>query len=479
MGGPPDSACLLKAEQVFETALSRAERRGGCVAPGDAGNIAAAIDHGVADLAADATGQCTAGCVEGCSGSFETCRWSGQTCGCGVSLNSCVLECSFRGTSGFCANAGDVCDLGTCSCVAESRSTECDAQKLEATGQEIRAELLCRAKATTSGGPVDPACITKAETTFGHAFDTAENAGGCAVTGNAFGVEDAVIGWANGVANVGGLGCGDLLGERETGGVAAPAFEGIAIDGSRNVLIPETDRNAVAEFEPNGTAGLLSGLSGLVNPESIATDRNGNVLVTGPAMSLIFKLDSNNYLNVVTSWRTLGSPFLLNIVNDIATDATGNLYVVGQGADDQDRLIGFVQKYDNDGVFLAQFGTDALSEPQALAVGADGRIFVADYGTRIVEFRSDGTRMTDWTPLETVARMAVDPCGNVLITNFSGPGTIAKYTADGRFITSWSASAPGDTFSSPWGIAVDGNGAIVTIDPDNAAIKTFGCACTP
>src|SRR5262249_7097601 len=139
-GGSPDSGCLLKAQQAFDAALSRADRRGGCVAPGDAGNIAAAIADGVADRAADTTGQYTDGCVEGCSGSFETCRWNGQTCGCGGSLGSCAAECSLLGTSGFCANAGDVCDLGTCSCVAETSSTECDAQQLEATG---RAGLGC------------------------------------------------------------------------------------------------------------------------------------------------------------------------------------------------------------------------------------------------------------------------------------------------------------------------------------------------
>jgi uncharacterized delta-60 repeat protein len=196
-GGPPDPACLLKAQQAFDTAFSRAERSGGCVAPGDAGPVAAAIDQGVADLAADATGQCTAGCVEGCSGSFETCRWNGQTCGCGGSLGSCAAECSLIGTSGFCANAGDVCDLGTCSCVAASSSLACDAQKLEATGKEFLAELLCQANTMKSGSEGYAACITKAETRFGHAFDTAEKAGGCAVTGNASGVEGAIVPWWN------------------------------------------------------------------------------------------------------------------------------------------------------------------------------------------------------------------------------------------------------------------------------------------
>ncbi|HKA29471.1 MAG TPA: hypothetical protein VKH82_08855 [Candidatus Binatia bacterium] len=157
----------------------------------------AAIDQGVAGLAADATGQCAAGCVEGCSGSFETCRWNGQTCGCGGSLGSCAAECSLIGTSGFCANAGDVCDLGTCSCVAGSSSLACDAQKLEATGKELLAELLCQARATKSGSEGYAACITKAETRFGHAFDAAEKAGGCAVTGNASGVEGAIVPWWN------------------------------------------------------------------------------------------------------------------------------------------------------------------------------------------------------------------------------------------------------------------------------------------
>jgi streptogramin lyase len=477
-GGPPDSACLLKAEQAFETALSRAERHGGCVAPGDAGNIAAALDHGVADLAADITGQCTAGCVEGCSGSFETCRWSGQTCGCGFSLNSCVIECSLLGTSGFCANAGDVCDLGTCSCVAGSSTSACDAHKLEATGRELHAELLCQATATKSGGPVDPACSMKAETTFGHALDAAENVGGCAVTGNALGVEDASLSWVNGVANVSGLGCGVLLQEWNTRSVAFPRlFIGIAVDGSGNVFVPNQDLQEVEKYDANGT--FLFGVSvfGLSDPESIAADPNGNVFVTSSGLDLVYKIDNN--LDV-TSWRTVSPPFILNIVNDIATDANGNLYVVGEGADDRGQPIGFVQKYDNDGVFLSQFGTDALSHPSALAVGADGRIFVADYASRIVEFGSDGTRMTDWNALETINRMAVDPCGNVLITNNRGPGAIAKYTADGRFITTWSASAPGDTGpATPWGIAVDGSGAILTIDPNNAAIKKFGCACTP
>ena len=481
-GGPPDSACLLKAQQAFDGAFSRAERRGGCVAPGDAGNVAVAVDHGVVDLTADTTGQCTAGCVEGCSGSFETCRWNGQTCGCGGSLGSCAAECSLIGTSGFCANAGDVCDVGTCSCVAGSRSLACDAHKLEATGQELRAQLLCQAKATTSGGPVDPACITKAETTFGHAFDTAEKAGGCAVAGNALGVEDAIIPWVNGIAEASTFGCGHFLQEFSSYGITDP-FTGMAVDGSGNIFLTDASNGGVVKLDANGNFlwGLIS--ADWYGLDRIAADRDGNVLVAVADVDRIFRIDNN--LNV-TAWSTAS-------VVDIATDSHGFLYVLAVGGNDSmGQSIGVVQKYGNSGTFLSEFGTDVLNAPGAIAVGVDDRVFVADsYGRRIVYFQYTAPGQTDpafvlsFYTLEHSIRLAADGCGNVFFTtgdgsDFGNNGGIAKYTFDGRRIMAWSASVPGDTgFAFPWGIAVDGSGNVLTIDANNAAVKKFGCACTP
>ena len=368
-----------------------------------------------------------------------------------------------------------MCDLGTCSCVAESRSSACDAHKLEATGQALRAQLLCQVKATTSGGAVDPACITKAETTFDHAFDTAENAGACAVRGNALGVLDAMFPWVNGIANVAGLlGCGILRGEGGPLDIGTPAFLGIALDGSGDIFLPYQKQTAILALEPSGGSRVI------FNPgfyfDSVAVDADGNVFASGFGDYLIYKFDNGLDPEPLTTWH----PFELRGVTDIATDANGNLYVIGEGADVLVRP-GLVQKYDNDGRFLTEFGTDALSNPTALAIGADGRIFVADGGDRIVEFGSDGTLVTDWHPFERINRVAVDPCGNVLITTDDTQGAIAKYTADGRFITSWNATSRFDGLPArPSGIAIYGSsGAIWTIDLSNANVKTFGCACTP
>jgi streptogramin lyase len=78
--------------------------------------------------------------------------------------------------------------------------------------------------------------------------------------------------------------------------------------------------------------------------------------------------------------------------------------------------------------------------------------------------------------------MAVDRCGNVLITSADGQGTIAMYSAApplGQLITSWSATIPGEISANPSGITVDGSGNIWTIDWENAAVKEFSCPCTP
>jgi hypothetical protein len=476
VGSPPDSACLLKAEQAFDTALSRAERRGGCVAPGDAGNLAAAIDRGVTDLAADTTGQCTAGCVEGCSGSFETCRWNGQTCGCGGSLNSCVTECSLIGTSGFCANVGDACDLGTCSCVAGSRSLACDAQKLEATGQELRAELLCRAKATTSDDEVVPACVTKAETTFGDAFtrieDKAVKTGGCAVRNNALDVLDAVFPWINGIINV-SAGCGWLLQEWNTYGVKDPReFAGIAVDKYGDLMVTDPEDQALLTFDSNGT---LVGSNQLTAPPSdlehlAGDDRTTYFILDGRAIGA----EGDHGV----TWEPESPPgTVLNAIFDIATDANGDVYVVGVAEDSTGLAVDFLDKYGFDPacqscpVLLAQsqFGFKGVS-PVAIAVGGPyanihvGFAIAGSSGFVVFHLGSDGTPMSSWFPGESINRMAVDPCGNVLITSSDGQGTIAKYTADGQRITGWSATAPGEISANPTGIAVDGSGNVWTID---------------
>src|SRR5262249_3815901 len=64
--------------------------------------------------------------------------------------------------------------------------------KLKAAKRKADAELRCQKKALTTGQPVDPACVAKAQAKFAQAFANAEAKGGCKNEGDAPQVQDTV-----------------------------------------------------------------------------------------------------------------------------------------------------------------------------------------------------------------------------------------------------------------------------------------------
>ncbi len=129
-----DGDCLGRAEAAFVKAFGTAESKGGCLTTADAAVVEAAI--------------------EGFVQAAVTALPGGDT-----------------KESGKCAGA-----------------------KRKAAGQKVSAKLLCHAKATTKGVPVNGQCLGKAETAFAKAFGRAERKGGCATVGDAATLEQAVDG---------------------------------------------------------------------------------------------------------------------------------------------------------------------------------------------------------------------------------------------------------------------------------------------
>jgi hypothetical protein len=74
---------------------------------------------------------------------------------------------------------------------AAGTPAKCAAAKQKATGKKAAAKLACYEKAGAKAVPVDPTCLLKADQAFEKAFTKAETAGGCAVTGDAGGQENA------------------------------------------------------------------------------------------------------------------------------------------------------------------------------------------------------------------------------------------------------------------------------------------------
>jgi sugar lactone lactonase YvrE len=180
-----------------------------------------------------------------------------------------------------------------------------------------------------------------------------------------------------------------------------------------------------------------------------------------------------------------------NLAYQVAADGNGNLYVVDRSAnkirriDAQGMIIAFA------GTGTAGFSGDGgkaseaqISAPRGVAVGPDGSVYFTDTGnnrvrrvapdgtistfagTGNVAFDGDGGKATD-ASLASPRALAVDAQGNLYIADYNN-GRIRRVTTDGIIKTvagNGQAGATGDggdataaAIQVPWGIALDAAG---------------------
>jgi sugar lactone lactonase YvrE len=135
-------------------------------------------------------------------------------------------------------------------------------------------------------------------------------------------------------------------------------------------------------------------------------------------------------------------------------------------------------------------GEGVLRQPEALAIAASGRVYVADQFSHLVQmFSANGTFEGQWGAAGTgkgqfgaVGGLALDAQGNIYLVDCGGD-RIEKFTADGRFITAWGSRGShvgqfdfgaGDGPADPpgGGIAV-GAGYVYVSDTGNDRIERF------
>jgi len=142
-----------------------------------------------------------------------------------------------------------------------------------------------------------------------------------------------------------------------------------------------------------------------------------------------------------------------------------------------------LQAFDMQGNLISVYGglgsgAGQFSAPQGLAVGGDGRVYVADQGNnRIVVLSFDGREFAYVGSLDaglnSPTGVAVDTLSRIVVAD-TGNSRVVVLDASGNLLAEFTEPTDGYTgpFSAPCGVAVDPNGDIVVADTGNRRVVT-------
>ncbi|MEI6715502.1 MAG: MBG domain-containing protein [Verrucomicrobiota bacterium] len=321
-----------------------------------------------------------------------------------------------------------------------------------------------------------------------------------------------------------GIAVSDLATATDDVGVASLVFSakesfsipnGVAVDGSGNVYVADTNNNTIRKITKGGVVSTLAGSAGVygsadgtgsaarfANPRGVAVDGSGNVYVTDN--STIRKITSGGVVStfagsagVFGSVDGPGSAARFSDPTGVAVDGNGSVYVA-------DSYNSTIRKVTSGGVVSTIAGSAGVSGsadgtgsaarfnyPTGVAVDGSGNVYVADNSTiRIitrggvvrtvagsagVSGSADGTGSA--ASFGYPLGVAVDGSGNVYVAD-SGNHTIRKITSDGVVSTlagsagvsiSDDGTGSAASFVYPRGVAVDGSGNVYVAD--NSTIR--------
>jgi len=275
------------------------------------------------------------------------------------------------------------------------------------------------------------------------------------------------------------------------------------IDGRNHIYVADTGNGRVLELSEQGSLVRVYGEGELDQPTGICVDGNGRLYVADYGAEQVIVYDrSGNKL------KAIGKPESLLFGKNnafkpkkIAVDKRGNLYIVGEG------LIQGLVELSTEGDFLGYFGGNRVGfsleraiqkmfftkkqlsqlaqklppSPTNVAVGGDGLIFTATVGlasgsVKKLNVAGDNLLRTSSFMSPNNADITVDATGNIFAAD-SVEGYIAVYDKDGSLLFAFGGIDSGyqslGYFTSPSGIAVNGDGLLYVLDKERGNIQIF------
>lgn len=176
-----------------------------------------------------------------------------------------------------------------------------------------------------------------------------------------------------------GMGSGPQItfapGTQSTLGSGFSAPQGIAVDGSGNVIVGDTGNNAVKEISASTVRTLGSDFSG---PQGVAVDGAGDIFVADTGHDAVKEIVAvNGVIPASPTVNTLGSGF--NAPTAVAIDASGNVIVNDSGN-------GVLKEILADGGYtVVNTLSGSFKYPVLRATDASGNVFKADTANNRVQ----------------------------------------------------------------------------------------------
>lgn len=204
-------------------------------------------------------------------------------------------------------------------------------------------------------------------------------------------------------------------------------------------------------------SSVIAGQGGAQAPRGLGAAPNGDVFVAD-GNGRLSRLDLERGAMTATEIR----PPLLEQVSDLAVDREGFIYLA-----DAERSL--LVKLNASGGVVTTLGADwGMFRPRGLAVGPDGRLYVADTGrNRIVVAGVDGRMQRSIapptsTPFEQPTDVAVDTSGRIYVA-LPEMGRLSVLDDGGQQLGGWQIPK-GNTVDAPK-LAVVADGAVAVTDP--------------
>jgi|GEM_PF-2556703 prepilin-type N-terminal cleavage/methylation domain-containing protein len=282
--------------------------------------------------------------------------------------------------------------------------------------------------------------------------------------------------------------------------------------GSGNLWIVDDENGRIEEFSQSGAYIASFGSTGetynqMQEPSDLAIDSSGNVWVADADNNRLVEWSATG-----TPLQQLpcsaapcaasSSPGYYSSPGELVINGSGNILLLDEG---NERVV----KLSSTGTYISQFPCASgacpasstpgyFNGPNDLALDASGNIWVSDGGNnRVEEFTSAGTYVassafgsygTNAGQFNGPNKLAVDGSGNLLVIDFGG-NRVEKFSPAGSFISqfpscgtgsqacAWGATSSG-MLADPTDVTVDGSGNIWVVDNNNQRIDKFSSSYT-